>query len=70
MLFSDNSDFKQPVCNSSDPLVLGLSRKMKIVDSVEEAISNVTDSPLFTDYAFLHSRAFLKHIITTNFSKK
>ncbi|KAG8267452.1 hypothetical protein J6590_052074 [Homalodisca vitripennis] len=70
LIVTNKSDLRMSVLNSTNVSIQRLYNKMKIVDSVEEAISNVTESPLFTDYAFLHSREFLKHVIRTNFSAK
>lgn len=68
--YTDNSDLTQAVYNSTDATIQQLAKRLQIVESVDEGITNVTDPKFFTQYAFLHPREFLKHVIRTKYTLK
>lgn len=67
---TDNSDLTQAVYNSTDATIQQLAKRLQIVESVDEGITNVSDPKFFTQYAFLHPREFLKHVIRTKYTLK
>lgn len=67
---TDNSDLTQAVYNSTDATIQQLAKRLQIVESVDEGITNVSNPKFFTQYAFLHPREFLKHVIRTKYTLK